>query len=60
MSGKKALDDTEELYVRIYCLGTVSLTCEWLLGRHHISPEEIAEIYEKSLPEPLWHYLFQN
>ena len=56
-SGKSALDQREELYVRIYCLGTVSLTCEWILGMHIASPEEIADIYENSIPEPLRRYL---
>ncbi|MCR5293713.1 MAG: TetR/AcrR family transcriptional regulator C-terminal domain-containing protein [Lachnospiraceae bacterium] len=56
-SGKNRLDKKDELYVRIYCLGTVSLTCEWILGRHEASPEEIAEIYEHSLPAPLQKYV---
>jgi len=55
--GKSGLDAKEELYVRIYCLGTVTLTCEWLLGKHKVTPEEIADIYENSLPGPLRQYL---
>ncbi len=47
----------EELCGRIYCLGTVCLTCEWLLGKYDITPEQIAEVYESSLPEPLHKYL---
>ena len=57
LSGKEALDETEALYVRIYCLGTVSLTCEWILGKYDVSAERIAEIYENSLPRPLERYL---
>ena len=57
VGGKSALDGKEEMYVRIYCLGTVALTCEWILGSHEASPEEIAEIYENSLPMPLRQYL---
>lgn len=52
-SGKSELSLQEEMYIRIYCLGTVSLTCEWLLGKYTALPEEIADIYEKSLPLPL-------
>ena len=52
-AGKEELTQRETLYIRIYCLGTVSLTCEWLLGGYDASPETIAEIYENSLPEPL-------
>lgn len=47
----------EELYVRIYCLGTVSLTCEWILGMHELKAEEIADLYVNSLPAPLHRYL---
>lgn len=54
---KEDLTPQEELYVRIYCLGTVLLTCEWILGRHEVTPEEMAEIYANSLPEPLRQYL---
>ena len=57
-SGKtEKLTSKEELYVRLYCLGTVSITCEWILGKHEASPKEMAEIYENSLPEPLKQYL---
>lgn len=53
----KPLDKKTETYIRIYCLGTVSLTCEWILGQYEMKPEELAEIYEKSVPEPLCQYL---
>ena len=53
----KKLTAKEELYARLYCLGTVSITCEWILGKHHITPQEMAEIYENSLPWPLKGYL---
>ena len=57
-SGKKEkLTRQEELYVRIYCLGTACLTCEWILGVHEATTEEIAELYVNSLPAPLHRYL---
>ena len=56
-SGKEQLSPQEELYIRTYCLGTVNLTCEWLLGLHEATPEEMAVIYVNSLPEPLHQYL---
>lgn len=56
-SGKIELTKTEELCVRLYCLGTVCLTCEWLLGKIEATPEQIAGVYEKSLPESLRKYL---
>lgn len=55
--GQEKLTRQEELYVRIYCLGTVSLTCEWILGVHDAKPEEIADIYVNSLPVQLHRYL---
>lgn len=59
MSGKiDELDEKTDMYIRIYCLGTVNLTCEWILDKFHISSQELAEIYEKSLPEPLHKYLY--
>lgn len=58
-SGKiDELDEITDMYIRIYCLGTVNLTCEWILGKYHISSRELAEIYERSLPEPLHEYLY--
>jgi len=59
-SGKKTLDKKTELYIRTYCQGTVALTCEWILGMHKITPEELAEVFEKSLPEPLHPYLYSR
>jgi len=54
---KEKLTRQEERYVRTYCLGTVNLTCEWILGMHDAKPEEIADIYINSLPVPLYRYL---
>lgn len=53
VSGRDALTEQETLYLRIYCLGTTCLTCEWLLDRFRATPEEIAELYRNSLPGPL-------
>ena len=55
--GQEKLTRQEELYVRTYCLGTVSLTCEWILGMHDAKPEEISDIYVNSLPVQLHRYL---
>ena len=52
--GEKNLD----MYIRLYCLGTVSFTCEWILGRYTATAEEIALVYEQALPEPLKKYLY--
>lgn len=57
-SGQSGLDEPTEMYIRIYCLGTVSLTCEWILGKYRAGPEELAEIYKNALPTPLYPYLY--
>ena len=57
VSGQAALDEKTAMYVRLYCLGTVSLTCEWILGRYSATPEDLARVFENSLPTPLRVYL---
>ena len=51
------LEEKTEMYVRLYCLGNVCLTCEWILGRYSVSRETLVEVYAGSLPEPLHPYL---
>lgn len=57
-SQNSSRDEKTDMYIRLYCQGTVALTCDWILGKYHASPEELAEIYENSLPEPLKKYLY--
>ena len=54
------LDEKIDMYIRLYCQGTVALTCDWILDRYSVTPEELAEVYENSLPEPLKKYLYIN
>lgn len=54
------LDVKTSMYIHLYCHGTVSLTCDWVLGKYQATSEELAEIFEKSLPEPLWKYLIEQ
>ena len=35
----------------------VGLACEWMLGQIDTTLEEIAEVYEQSIPDPLKKYL---
>ena len=53
----KDLDVKTEIYVRTYCQGTADLICDWIMGVYDISPEELAEVFEKCLPQPLHQYL---
>jgi len=45
------------MHIRIDVLGTVQMTREWILGEYQASPEDLAEVYAKSLPEPLRQYI---
>ena len=56
-SGMKELDVKTEMYVRTYCQGTVELICDWIMGAYNVSPEELAEVFENCLPQPLRQYL---
>ena len=57
INGRDEEDEKTEMYIRIYVLGTVQLTCEWILGEFHVPPETLAEVYEHSVPGPLQEYL---
>lgn len=52
-SGEEELDRLDDMSLRCYAYGTVSLTCEWILGSIAARPEELADVYERTLPEPL-------
>ncbi len=54
------LDEQLEMYIRLYVTGCVYLTCEWVLGKYTCTPEELARIYENSIPMPLREYLVKN
>ena len=54
----REIDEKTDMYIRLYCQGTVALTCDWILGRYKASSTELAEVYENSLPEPLKEYLY--
>ena len=57
VNGNQELTHEEMMLVKLYCLGIVGLACEWILGEFHATTEEIAEVYEQSIPEPLKKYL---
>ena len=57
VNGNRELTHEEMMCVKIYCLGLVGLACEWIMGQVDTTVEEIARIYEKSIPSPLVKYL---
>ena len=56
-SGGRGPDALTEMLIRQYVLGTAQFTCEWILGKWEASPEELAAVYEQTLPAPLQEYL---
>lgn len=57
-AGTDRLSEKTEMYIRIYCLGTVNLTCEWVLGKFPVSKSVLQEVYEESLPKPLQEFVY--
>ena len=51
------LDEKTTMLIRAYCLGTVCLTCEWILGRYTAAPSDLAAVYEQAMPLPLQQLL---
>ena len=60
VSGKQSLDEKTATLIRTYCLETVCLTCEWILGKYQATPEELAEIYESTLPQALRKFVMKH
>ena len=59
VSGKEILDQTTEMYIRLYCMGTVCFTCEWILGNINADSRMLAASMAASLPVPLQKYLLK-
>ena len=57
VNGNQQLTHEEMMYVKLYCHGFVGLACEWILGQISTTMEEIAVVYENSIPDPLKRYL---
>lgn len=57
VNGNRKLTQEEMMCVHMYCFGLVGLACEWIMGQIDATVEEIAEIYEQSIPDPLKKYL---
>ena len=53
ITGQDKIEKSIRLCIHLYCMGTVCLCCEWILGAIEATAEELAEILEKSVPDPL-------
>ncbi len=52
-----SIDALTEMYIRLYVLGAVQFTCEWILGKFEAAAQELAMVFEQTLPPPLQKYL---
>ncbi|WP_274940084.1 TetR/AcrR family transcriptional regulator [Chordicoccus furentiruminis] len=43
--------------IKVYCYGNLLFLFDWLSGKTDLSEDEIAEIWDKSLPDPLRPYM---
>lgn len=57
VNGNRKLTHEEMMYVKIYCHSIVGLACDWILGEINTTLDEIAKVYENSIPEPIKKYL---
>lgn len=49
-----------EIFIKVYCYGTVCTFCEMLVKPLPVPDEEFVTLIEKSLPEPLKKFLYKN
>lgn len=59
-TGRDKLDSKMELYIRLYCMGTACLSAEWIQGDTKATLEELAEVWENSLPLPMRPYMLRD
>lgn len=58
--GWKELPNEIDTLIKVYCFGIVQFCCEWLINRMPIPIEELVNLLEKALPEPLKKYLYKS
>ena len=56
-SGGSSVDALTEMYIRLYVLGTVQFTCEWILDKLEATVEELTMVFMQTFPSPLQKYL---
>ena len=57
VQGNGPLDVMTLLYLQQYVLGTVQFMCEWILGKIEATPEELAMVFELTVPQPLQRFI---
>ncbi len=56
-AGKDETDPETAMLIRTYSLGTVAITCEWILGKFPVSSDVLNQVYEKSFPTALTAFI---
>ncbi len=56
----KNLPQDTEIFVKLYCYGTVCTLCEFLLKPFPISDDELVKIFVDALPAQLQKYFYKN
>ena len=49
-SGSSSIDALTEMCIRLYVLGSVQFTCEWILGKFDAAVEDLAMVFEQTFP----------
>ena len=60
VSKRKELDSNLRLLIRIYCLGTVEMVCQWLIDESQYDGNYLATVFEEALPQKLCEILCQK
>lgn len=55
--GEHPIDKMTEMAIRLYILGTVQFTSEWILGKWEATAEELSMVYVQAFPEILRKYM---
>ena len=55
--GEHKIDKMTEMCIRLYILGTVQFSSEWILGKCDATVEELGMVYVHTFPEPLRKYM---
>lgn len=53
----RTIDKITEMCIRLYVLGTVQLTSEWILGKWDATAEDLGMVYVQMTPELLRKYM---
>lgn len=56
-AGTDETDPETAMLIRTYSLGTVAITCEWILGKFPVSSDVLKQVYEKSFPTALTAFI---